>query len=246
MKSNDLLIHLHMPKTGGTTLKKILKKNYPKDKSFDVYETQSELDSILKAVASKKPVLIQGHLPFGIHSYFSSNCTYITLLRDPVNRVISEYYFIRSIPWHEQYHMVKNLTLEEFQQLPQKQNIQTHLILGNHRKGPIQNKEIEIAKEILKNHFAVVGITEMFNESLFLMAKKFGWKNTHYKKANITKNKPSIEQIAFTTIEAIRENNQMDIEIYEYGKQLLFDEIQALSILEKKQMKLLGKNNPAM
>ncbi|TPE68339.1 sulfotransferase family protein [Halalkalibacterium halodurans] len=232
--SANVLIHLHMPKTGGTTLKKIIKRNYDSRKSVDVYEEHHKLPGIFKGLSKQNIECVQGHLPFGVHEYFNRPTTYITMLRDPVDRVISEYYFIRNIEWHNLHESVMKMSLEEYQGLPKNRNLQTRYILGGQLTSVT---EVNRAKNILKNHFAVVGLTEKFDTSLFLMKEMFNWKQVAYQKYNVTKKRRSKEEISPKLLEKIAKNNEADLELYAFAKELLAKRIRALDPLSAYRLK---------
>ncbi|WP_100404817.1 sulfotransferase family 2 domain-containing protein [Bacillus solitudinis] len=242
-QNEDILIHLHMPKTGGTTLKKIIKKNYDKSQSFDVYVDHQQLPQLLKDISSKKVQCIQGHIPFGIQKYFHSKSTYITMLRDPIDRIISEYYFIRNIEWHNLHSQVMNMSLEEYQKIPTNCNLQTHYILGEKFGKKLVDEDLEKAKKILLEHFSVVGITEMFDESVFLMKETFGWKDIFYKKFNVSNSRLSKKEIPFEVLQQIAKNNSFDLQLYSFGKKLVEEKLDSLDIKAQKRLKLFSKQN---
>ncbi len=37
---------------------------------------------------------LKGHMPFGLHKYLLNSSVYLTVLREPIERVISHYYFV--------------------------------------------------------------------------------------------------------------------------------------------------------
>ena len=43
---------------------------------------------------------------FGLHDYLPGECIYVTFLRDPVERVVSEYNFVRQVSDHEAHNEV--------------------------------------------------------------------------------------------------------------------------------------------
>lgn len=77
----------------------------------------------------------------------------------------------------------------------------------------------------------------MFDESVFLMKEKLGWGNVNYKKLNVTKNRPKIKEIPNDVIEKVMEKNQMDLELYQYVKNSLKNEINALGHESTKALK---------
>ncbi|WP_026674169.1 sulfotransferase family 2 domain-containing protein [Alkalihalobacterium bogoriense] len=217
---NDIIIHLHMPKTGGTTLKNIIKKNVPSHLNFDIYEDHHERAEKLKAIANQPTACIQGHFPYGVHEFFTTPCVYITMLREPAERIISEYYFICTNKKHRLHHQVKNMTLEQYQSQPNHMNIQTRFLSGQ-LGSPLTEKDLQQARKNITSHFSVVGLTEQFNESLFLMKQRFGWAQTQYTKLNKTKKKTPIHKIRKKTIDMIYANNSLDQQLYSFAKQRL-------------------------
>ncbi|MBD1381914.1 sulfotransferase family 2 domain-containing protein [Metabacillus arenae] len=232
MSENDkTLIYLHIPKTGGQTLKATIKRNYPKDKTWRFHKDGKTAELIRKA---DQYICLIGHRNFGIHRYLNKPYTYITMLRDPIDRVISIYYYLLRSPGHNLYDKVKDISFEDFvlddKFRRQTENLQTLFISGK------SSKELSIAKHNLKNYFSVVGIMERFDESLFLMSQEFGWKNINYKKKNVTKNRPAKEDFSEKIIDKLKEKNELDIELYEYGKELFEEKLKTLPESTKQKM----------
>lgn len=216
-----------MPKTGGTTLKNIIKKNVPPRLNFDLYEDHLEREEKLKAIANQPIACIQGHFPYGVHDFLTKPCVYITMLREPAERIVSEYYFICSNTKHRLHHQVKNMTLEQYQNQPNNMNLQTRFLSGQ-LGSPLTEQDLQQAKKNIKLHFPIVGITEHFNESLFLLKQNFGWTQTAYTKQNKTKKKPSISKIPKKTIDMIYANNSLDQQLYDFAKQRLQHQLHQL------------------
>jgi hypothetical protein len=231
MLEDNLTVFLHIPKTGGTTLNSIFRKQYNIDEIYDHGSLEGNIINVnqLNVEQKRKIKAISGHNVYGIHElYFSKPFSYFTMLRDPVDRVISLYYFLRN---YKGYERLKGMSLEEYViKENEAHNGQTVLLSGL----PV-NPNIEKAKENLKT-FSVVGITEMFNESLFLLKKEYEWDNIDYLKQNITRKRPSKEKVSPTLINLIKKYNALDLELYEFAKQLLYQKLKALSTDEKKQL----------
>ncbi|MGM1034210.1 MAG: sulfotransferase family 2 domain-containing protein [Bacillota bacterium] len=113
MSESLLDIFMHIPKTGGTTLNELFKKQYKLNEIFDHDSFQKKMMKMdeLTEVEKRNIKAIAGHYLYGIHQEFSRPFNYFTMLRDPVDRVISSYYFLKDYPGYE---MVKDMTLEEF------------------------------------------------------------------------------------------------------------------------------------
>ena len=232
----DLFIHLHIPKTGGTTLRDIIQRQYRSEKILMIPKLE-ESENILKEVSTSQInqlKLIQGHLKYGIHNHFHRRAKYFAIIRDPINRVLSTYYYVLSQKNNPQNLSTSNnqMTIYDFVQSgvnPFLINGQTQLISG--KTGDIDNPIIEseelfsLAKENIENDFLFLGITEMFDETILILKNMLGWHMPYYSIANRTKKKPNYDAVNPTIISFIKEHNQLDIKLYNITKTSLLNRI---------------------
>ena len=220
------LIYVHIPKTAGTTLYSILKRNLERDRIFFAH-TAADLAS-LPAEERVRLQLIRGHFPYGIHRCLSQPVEYITILRDPIERTISNYYYVLRSPDHHLHERVvsQKMGLKEYiLECPNKQldNGQARMISGDGFQAPFGKcgrELLEQAKHNLQNSFSVVGLTERFDETVLLMARRFGWKRTHYVRRNATEKRLPREQLDPEILEAVKAINALDLELYAFAKTL--------------------------
>ena len=232
----DLFIHLHIPKTGGTTLRDIIQRQYQSEKILMIPKLD-ESEDILKEVSTSQInqlKLIQGHLKYGIHNHFHRRAKYFAIIRDPINRVLSTYYYVLSQKNNPQNLSTSNnqMTIYDYVQSgvnPFLINGQTQLISG--KTGNIDNPIIKseelfsLAKENIANDFLFLGITEMFDETILILKNMLGWHMPYYSIANRTKNKPNYDAGDPTVISFIKEHNQLDIKLYNITKTSLLNKI---------------------
>jgi len=232
----DLFIHLHIPKTGGTTLRDIIQRQYRAEKILMIPKLE-ESENILKEVSTSQInqlKLIQGHLKYGIHNHFHRRAKYFAIIRDPINRVLSTFYYVLSQKNNPQNLSTSNnqMTIYDFVQSgvnPFLINGQTKLISG--KTGNIDNPIIEseelfsLAKENIENDFLFLGITEMFDETILILKNMLGWHMPYYSIANRTKKKPNYDAVNPTIISFIKEHNQLDIKLYNITKTSLLNRI---------------------
>ncbi len=236
---NDLgkLVFIHIGKTGGSTLRSIIYRNYPKGKIRHFDGTKKDISGFLALSPEKRSqyLCLEGHMGFGLRSQFDESSKYLTFLRDPVDRVISLYYFIRANPDHYLYSRVEPLTLREFASSKithMVRNCQTRTLAGE-KGGQIrlEDKEklcfddLEKAKTRLEEDISVIGLTGSFDQSLMLCKEAFGWKNVFYVRRN-TGSKPPPEEIGEGAIESLKDNNRLDLKLYEYAESLFKRQIE--------------------
>ena len=232
----DLFIHLHIPKTGGTTLRDIIQRQYRSEKILMIPKLE-ESENILKEVSTSQInqlKLIQGHLKYGIHNHFYRRAKYFAIIRDPINRVLSTYYYVLSQKNNPQNLSTSNnqMTIYDFVQSgvnPFLINGQTQLISGktsNIDNSIIESEELfSLAKENIANDFLFLGITEMFDETILILKNMLGWHMPYYSIANRTKKKPNYDAVNPTIISFIKEHNQLDIKLYNITKTSLLNRI---------------------
>ena len=105
------VIFLHLGKTAGATLRRILRRNVPGSQTLALRNPSSAPHGFLSAIPIERfadlpeterarPRLIMAHMVYGIHEHVPRPATYITLLRHPVARALSGYKSARYWPGH--------------------------------------------------------------------------------------------------------------------------------------------------
>lgn len=230
------LIFLHIPKTAGSTLHNIINNQYESDQIFNLGEgTQESICKFRQISEQQKKDLkvIKGHMTFGLHKFLPQKSIYITMLRNPIERIISSYYFILSQPYHRHYEYVasQNMSLRDYAASELlTDNAMTKLIAGMQvgHFGGTQKAEFKqdsslfiLAKKNIRDYFLLVGDTDKFDESILILRKRLDWKIPLYVKNNTTPNRPSVKDISENTVKIIQNRNKLDIDLYKYGKNLL-------------------------
>ena len=226
----EALIFLHVPKSAGTTLNRLIELEYP---IFDMYSVDPVLSQWSRAHLWRLSQgrlklfrVFKGHMPFGLHKILPQPATYITVMRDPVERVISAYYFMSNYKLHPNYWKFRHegWTLEDFVRLSPRENVQTKMIAGADYDIRCTEEILAKAKENLK-HFSVVGLTERFEESLALMKLRFGWKLKSYSSFNVTRTRPKKRDLPQSTLDLIAERNRFDMELYDSAAKMFEEAI---------------------
>jgi len=248
------LLFLHIHKTAGTTLHRILEQEYNPFRIYTIEGAAIERSiNHLKRLPIKRRASLQvvkGHMDFGLHESLPQPSTYITFLRDPLERSISAYSYSRRnrlSPFYQRINR-ENINLLTFLEIaPWNSNLQCKTIAGIDRHDfrpaelvrqmtqpgarpadpghdPWSNAAtLEKAKENLTHYFAFVGLTERFTEGLVILKHLFGWGLSSYSSYRRTQNRPKAESFDPSIIALVEQRNQFDRALYEYGKKLLAD-----------------------
>jgi hypothetical protein len=178
----------------------------------------------LTATQLRRLRAVMGHVWFGLHEALPRPATYLTLLRDPVERVLSIYYY------HAASHGLR-VGVEEYLRTARDfeiDNAQTRYLCGRIEGVDVRFTEctpemLERAKRNLRGHFSVVGITERFDESLLLMGRTYGWHLPGYHVYNVNPRRPRGRKVSQRIRERIAEHNRFDAQLYAFANELFED-----------------------
>lgn len=139
-----LIVHVHVPRTAGTSLRLMLTQLFGAERCLMNYEGEIEgktarfLDEVR---------CVSGHVGYGVHRHFTRAPTYVTAVRNPIDRYVSTYAAFLANPRHKYHaaasrydingflsHVLESETPGLWNQL---HNLQCRLICGepDHRKA---------------------------------------------------------------------------------------------------------------
>ena len=253
--TDPLLIFVHIPRTAGTSCWAALQEAYQPVKrrgrewpqvmicphGHRMQEPESPrgyglagswLEEYIAQVQANPYIrCIGGHLPYGLHAAFDDEpYKYLTILRNPIERVISLYSMMRARPlvyndagqaigepithyWAEQYELDFLAMLEagEFRLC----NDQTRMITG----GIV---DVDYAKALLEQEYSFTIIEQKSSEKLFLPDVGVWVPFPHLNQlgAKQRRGKPPIERYVLSAqeFEAVQAANNADIALYEWAR----------------------------
>jgi hypothetical protein len=216
------LVFLHIPKTAGTTLSSSLQRSHVPSETISLNVLDKHLNEEMERIPFDRRStarLVMGHLPYGVHRHIPHCCEYITILREPIDRVISVYKYILRTPDHVLHDYVTGeaISLEEYVESgidqSQTENSQTKQLSG--RMFDLGDDILENAKHNLEQ-FLVVGLTERFDETFVLVRRSLRLRMPFY----ITRNVSPPLQVSHREREVIRDRNNLDLELYSFAVKL--------------------------
>ena len=216
----------HLPKCGGSTLKAYLLKHYPRRKSFltNGWDPHKSIQEFKEMPQSSRHdyCLIQGHLANQLIGDADPACLKVTLLRDPVERIISHYFFVKRTQKHYLHRTIhdSNISLEDYacsNLSDELKNWYTTHFSGFTSVKAEKNPEeaVATAVETVLNQFDIIGFLDDFPAFIESLRKRANLRYAYNDdRVNVTVDRPSTANIPSSTIKLIEQKNEMDIAFY--------------------------------
>lgn len=234
------LIFVHIPKAAGSSLQDIIVRHYQGCRGFRFTGDPERMAAFAALTQEERDGfdLLQGHVHFGLHTLLSRPATYITMLRDPVDRVVSHYHFVAANASHYLHPQIGGLSLHEYAVTRASHELDNDqvrwLCAADHFDVPVgrvSRAMVEEAKWNLANAFEVVGLMERFDESLSCLAAAFGWRNVAAPtRKNANRHRPALQEVPQATLDSIRRINRYDVELYEFALGLFEEQLARLCV----------------
>jgi hypothetical protein len=150
---DPLLIILHMPRTGGVSLRRALRGRW--GAAFKVLKAEAA-DPFEPIAASIGPEIrvVQGHMNHGLHAFIERPARYATLLRHPVERTLSHFRLVNQLRSEAGRGPVG---LDVFLEQEIAGNLQAEFLAGVFRRADLPEERVfDLAREHLRA-CAIVG-----------------------------------------------------------------------------------------
>lgn len=193
-----VILHIHIPKTAGSSLNKALSDAISEPKYAYTVQTK---DKFLRSPENERHRinLVFGHFVYGFHKYLRPNYLNLIIAREPISRIYSYYRYVSSVDHHPLYPKTHNLNFGEFidfslvSESVKKDidNAQVQRSSGFERLEE-NNKDAafrEACKNVLKPT-TIVGIKEEYQKFLKLLHVRRILPSANENKINVNKKPP--------------------------------------------------------
>jgi len=222
VSGDQRVVFSHIPKNAGTTLEYILAKNYQLSEVLHVNAPDLNKQPHLLELKKNQPRLICGHHPMHGLLYQllpDEPVVHITMLRDPVDRVISYYNYISGNNRHPLHGLVKDMGFDDFIEHPELTEIsngQAKRLSGYlHTTADYDATELfERSKAILEQCFTLVMVTESFDQGVLLLQSLLQLKDIHALPQNQSHKKIQRRNIGSDQQSRIVQRNAVDARLH--------------------------------
>ena len=237
------VVFIHIPKTGGSTLRFGLETVYGKEHLFNIARDRSYLDVIAEQRGSLcKYQALTGHMRYDAVQWFHSNAVVFTFMRHPVDRAVSTYNYIKNNPKHPRHRKLNNEinNLEEFIDSDlYEPNSQVLHLAGDDGEKIASEELLSLALERISNDHIRVGLLECYTESLFLLHKACDFPvyplSLHTNKRMVSAKEDSIDD---RLRNQIQNHDHLDMKLFEFARKKHKEKVKQLNFPCKLNLKI--------
>jgi len=219
------LLFEHVPKCGGTAIRKYLERHYRPRQIYGVYDRRpGEREAFRSMPESQRHAyeLVIGHGVHELLDWCRPDTLAATILRRPVERIVSHYYYVRERPEHYLHEAVvgRNLSLGEYAASNLSIELRNNMICRFLGVGPEEaerdpQRSVDTACEILRSRYRVVGVVERLSPAMHAIREAVGLRRVWSgERTNRTRSRPPIEDVSAEDRRMIEAHNALDIELY--------------------------------
>ena len=223
IKNKIELVSLHIPKTAGTSFRNILRKVYGKSHvaRLDIRKDIELNGKALRGNQLKSSIrVVHGHFSYRELSEqfeIGKEVPVVTWIREPAERVISNYYYLE--------HILKNKLHKERKNMNILSRMQKSLLEYAAAEAN-RNRISKFLDGIDVRELFFVGSTAYYEEDLKCLGDRLQWDHFSVLKHNITERKPEVDA---DTLSKIKELNSIDYEIYHEAMKIREERIKGQS-----------------
>ena len=212
---DETLMFVHIPKCAGSSFRAVLKRWYGRDHvSIDSHDPEALKQRL--AGRDAPPRAISGHFSFGMHEGAVSKPCYVSLVRDPVDRLVSLYKHARATPDHSLHAAAASLDLAGFYALTLDEPRARRWTVGVQCYFLARRRTFDAARPIIEASYRLLAPTEAFGQFIDAAARLAGQAADEAPVRNQRPSPPELAAAIAALAPRIRSDHGEDQQLYEW------------------------------
>lgn len=212
---------LHIPRTAGSSFRWASASQYGNEQIGLIHPGYYTEEQVVENQSQFK--LITGH--FDMCAQFirgmREKSNLITILREPLHRFLSFYYYGSNMPSYEDH---ENMKIQKLEDIINDSNYTHHndmcYIISGADHGDSVEAAYSRACDNLENIVTLFGFTELYPEMLAIMYRRFNWNGVVVKQAEYVPGVPRPNDLPVDLLKTLTKHNEADISLYKFALDL--------------------------
>ena len=220
-EDRHLVAFMHMPKAGGTSLRRALEQQSAAYKMLHVYDEGGFIQisdlPYLSKYALRQYDAVFGHFKYGVHTNFDRKTRYISIIRNPYDIVLSYYFFAKTVLKAPEVVACSDIYAAVQRGLgPFFDNVTTRIFAGIEDDAPVNGSSYAAAVANIDKDFEIIGTLENLEASLSMIGSYLGL-DLRPAAVNVTPTSKEYELLDMARFRAfMRPYIKYDLALYEY------------------------------
>lgn len=224
----------HIPKAAGSWVRRnCIEPNFAPQDMIHFGGSARQIPEVRRAIAQRRgrDVAVWGHFVYGFHRLLPVDCRYFTVLREPVDRAVSYYYFVQETKIADHHHperdLAMSMSLLDFSARPSARDVQSRYLAGfaydrllARGRGPgVVAACRRSALSHLRHRYDVVGFQDDLSGFADRLSQAYGW-TCHGDRGRTwtTDRRPQVDDLSPEAVAELRRLNAMDLEVYDAAR----------------------------
>lgn len=215
---------LHIPRTAGQSYLALLQRRFGKRRVLRDINDPAAMAAFLARPDRDRIAVLHGHMPWGIHRALGHRVRYIAMLREPVDRALSDYAYAAWEIAHPLHAEVASgaMSLATFARI--NANGQVRRLQRVPLDGPwfpdtdtLDAAALSAAKALLRDEIGTAGIYERPEATLALFCAATGCTTWRLPRRNAVPGRRRVADLTAAEHAALRDANRLDLDLYEWA-----------------------------
>ncbi len=209
------IVFTHVSKAGGSSLFGLFNALLGSERCFRHFARDAKTGRFSRKIEEVPDQelngfsFLGGHFDYGHHARLQGRVFYVGTMRDPIDRIISDFYFARSQGREQWKAEAREMTLDDYVQ-SKLANPNSRLVRSAQVEQLTGERTAEAAKKVIEEQYLVCCSLEQLDDMQRLLAGLYGKADVPPQRLNVTKAVKARPELAPETLETLHERCEED------------------------------------